>query len=303
MRRHAPAFAGEILAVLLLAGGCGSGAAGSPQPTATPAGPVGTPLIGTAVTASPKVEASTVPSASGTPSATAAALPAGPLKIAALGDSLTEGQGDDSGGGGYPGRLLKLVAPLRPGTTVVNFGHSGWESADLIDGVNGQPSELTQAISAHPNVALVWIGSNDLWYLYEGGPEPMETAFEQADLATFEANIDTILGRLTGAGATVFIALLDDQSKRPFVAHPNPTEPAFAAITPADLTLMSAHIRAYNEIISRKAAHYGAITVDFYDTTIFTDPATLYGDGNHPNEAGYDLVTQVWFKALEPLLK
>ena len=29
---------------------------------------------------------------------TAAALPAGPLKIAALGDSLTEGQGDDSRG-------------------------------------------------------------------------------------------------------------------------------------------------------------------------------------------------------------
>jgi lysophospholipase L1-like esterase len=161
---------------------------------------------------------------------------------------------------------------------------------------------LTQAIDAGPNVALVWIGSNDLWYLYEGGPEPMETAAEQDDLRVYEANIDKILQQLTGHGIRVFIALLDDQSKRPVVAHPNPTEPAFSNITPADLALMSAHVRAYNDVITDKAARYGAMTVDFYDTTIFTDAATLYTDGNHPNEAGYDRIAAIWFAALKPLL-
>jgi lysophospholipase L1-like esterase len=273
-----------LIAVLLFVGACGSGGAtGSIGARRTPEGPP--------VTESPGATAAVV----GT-------LPPGALTIATLGDSLTEGTGDDSGGGGYPGRLQKLVEPLRPGTRVVNLGHSGWTSADLIDGQGGQPSELTQAIAAHPNVALVWIGSNDLWYLYEGGPEPMESSFEQADLATYEANIDTILRQLTSHGMTVFIALLDDQSKRPVVAHPNPTEPAFSEITPADLALMSAHVRAYNAIIGRKAAQYGAVTVDFYGTTIFTDAATLYGDGNHPNEAGYDKIAGIWFAALKPRL-
>jgi lysophospholipase L1-like esterase len=291
---------GGLITALLLSSACGSG--GSAGAARTADTPSGFATSGASSTVTP--EASALPAASLSPAApaSAATFPAGALTIATLGDSLTEGTGDDSGGGGYPGRLQKLVEPLRPGTRVVNLGHSGWTSADLIDGQGGQPSELTQAIAAHPNVALVWIGSNDLWYLYEGGPEPMESSFEQADLATYEANIDTILRQLTSHGMTVFIALLDDQSKRPVVAHPNPTEPAFSEITPADLALMSAHVRAYNAIIGRKAAQYGAVTVDFYGTTIFTDAATLYGDGNHPNEAGYDKIAGIWFAALKPRL-
>ena len=106
-----------------------------------------------------------------------------------------------------------------------NYGHSGWDSSDLINGLNGEASQLNQAVAAHPNIALVWIGSNDLWYLYEYGPEPMTTAAEQDDLRNYTANIDTILRQLTSHGITVFIALLDDQSKRPVVADPpNPSQ-------------------------------------------------------------------------------
>ncbi|MBL8103862.1 MAG: hypothetical protein JNM02_15115, partial [Anaerolineales bacterium] len=47
---------------------------------------------------------------------------------------------------------------------------------------------------------------------------------------------------------------------------------------------------------------YGALTVDFYNTGIFTNPDTLADDGNHPNPAGYDLITQAWYKALITIL-
>jgi lysophospholipase L1-like esterase len=230
-------------------------------------------------------------------------LPPGPLTVVAIGDSLTEGQGDDSGQGGYPGRLARLVEEVRPGSKVANVGHSGWTSKDLIEGTGGQPSELAQALDAQPDIALVWIGSNDLWYLYEFGPEPMTAGAEEADLTSFAGNLDTILGRLTDQGAVVVVALLDDQSKRPVVAHPpNPAEPALPATTAADLALMSRHVAAYDDIIRSKAAEYGAITVDFYGSTLFTDAATLSGDGNHPNPAGYDLVARVWWAALAPML-
>jgi lysophospholipase L1-like esterase len=294
MRRDRPILVGGLLTVLLFAGACAS----SGTATDRPGGSAASPSV-LAVSPTPVADAPASPS-----SAPRATLPAGALRIVALGDSLTEGQGDDSGRGGYPGRLKPLIDARRSGTTIVNVGHSGWSSTDLIEGANGEESELTRAIAAQPNVALVWIGSNDLWYLYEFGPEPMTAGAEQADLAAYEANLDTILSRLTSRGAAVYIALLDDQSKRPVVADPpNPAEPAFPATTAADLALMSRHVKAYNDVIARKAAQYGATTVDFYHTTIFTDAATLYGDGNHPNEAGYDAVTQVWFAALEPELK
>jgi lysophospholipase L1-like esterase len=286
----------------IVLGGCGSTA-----PTAGPLGPSVVSVARAADSAGPTSIASiATPTriASSTPAGPSATLPGGPLTIAALGDSLTEGQGDDSGAGGYPGRLQALLDTIRPGSRIDNFGHSGWSSSDAINGQNGEPAELTQAIAANPDVALVWIGSNDLWYLYEFGPEPMTAEAEQADLAEYEANVDTILHDLTSHGATVLIALLDDQSKRPVVANPpNPAEPAFPGTTAADLALMSAHVHAYNDILVRKAAEYGATTVDFFDTTIFTDAATLYGDGNHPNAAGYDLVGQIWFTALRAALK
>jgi lysophospholipase L1-like esterase len=238
------------------------------------------------------------------PAVIADPLPAGALSIVSLGDSLTQGDGDESGQGGYPARLQALIEGAHPGSQVLNLGKSGWASADLINGLNGDPSQLEQALAAKPQIVTVWIGSNDLWYLYEYGPEPITDEAEQADLQTYEANIDTILSKLTQSGAKVFIALLDDQSKRPVVANPpNPAEPAFSATTAADLARMSKHVDAYNEIIRKKAAQYGAVTVDFFSTDIFTNPATLYSDGNHPNTAGYEKITPIWFAAMEGYLK
>jgi len=261
-------------------------------------------IPGTTELAQPTTTPANAPSATAAdPTSAATALAAGALTIATLGDSLTEGQGDDSGIG-YPGRLKALIDAVRPGTTIFKVGHSGWSSSDLINGRGGEPSELTQAIAAAPNVALVWIGSNDLWYLYEFGPEPMTTEAEQIDRATYEANVDRILGDLTSHNAAVYVALLDDQSKRPVAANPpNPTEPAFPATTAADLARMSVHVKAYNDIIRRKAAQYHATIADFNATTIFTDAATLYSDGNHPNSAGYDRIAAIWFAAMKPALK
>lgn len=259
-------------------------------------------------TLTPTPSASTT--ATATPTATssgAGALPAGPVTLVMLGDSLTAGQGDESAaGGGYPRRLLTLVQAPRPGSTVHNLGQSGWTAADLIGGTNGTPGQLPTAVnllnsSSGAKAAFLWIGSNDLWYLYEfGNPS---AADEAQDVQNFTANLDTILQQLTATGATVFVALLDDQSQRPVVANPpNPNEPAFPGISAAERQRMGQQVIAYNNAINAKAAQYGARVVDFYQTTIFTDAATLADDGNHPNAAGYDTITERWFAVLGPLL-
>jgi lysophospholipase L1-like esterase len=288
MRGNRASIALGLAAGVFMASACGAAGIMAPSPTAQPSG-------GSAVTAAPSASRSLAVVTHAAP------LPPGALTIVTLGDSLTEGQGDDSGQG-YQGRLGALLEPLRPGTRFVNLGHSGWTSTDLINGQDGQPSELQEALGSQANVALVWIGSNDLWYLYEYGPEPMTAEAEQQDLTTYQANVDRILRELTTHGEAVFIALLDDQALRPVVARPDPAAPAFPNTSAADLLLMSAHVRAYNDIITNEAARYGATAVNFYDTRIFTDAATLYGDGNHPNQAGYDRVAQVWFEALRQQL-
>lgn len=238
-------------------------------------------------------------------------LPPGPVTLVTLGDSLTAGDGDDSAqGGGYPRRLLESVQARRSGSTAANLGQSGWTSGDLITGVNGAPGQLGQAVTllngagqGAAKAAFVWIGSNDLWYLYEFGPEPMTAGAESDDLQNFSTNLDKLLTDLRATGATVFVGLADDQSLRPVVADPpNPGEPAFPGITADDRTRMSAQVTRYNDVIRARAAQRGAVVVDFFATTIFTSPATLAGDGNHPNGAGYDVIAGLWWAALDPRL-
>jgi lysophospholipase L1-like esterase len=235
----------------------------------------------------------------------AASLPAGPISLVTLGDSLTQGDGDDSGRG-YPGRLLEMVNAVRPGSTLTNLGQSGWSSDALINGDQGIESQLTRAVGELQSVtsqgrgavAFVWIGSNDLWYLYEYGGDINDEG-DALDAERFAANMDTVIGQLRGTGAQVIVALLDDQSKRPVALRGE----AFTSVTRDELGRMSAQVTRYNQILTEKAAQYGALTVDFHSTDIFTNPSTLYDDGNHPNQAGYDVIAQMWFEALSSILK
>jgi lysophospholipase L1-like esterase len=219
------------------------------------------------------------------PVAAPTALPGRTLLVVAMGDSLTEGNEDDPGRGGYPARLEKLANEVKMGTQVMNLGKSGWTSEQLVK------RQLPTAVEVKPQIALVWIGSNDLWRFYKA---EQESEAEQR----FEANIDTTLRTLNEAGVKTFIALVDDQSKRP-VAFTTEVEP----YTQEDRDRMSRRAVRYNEIITEKAKEYGATTVDFFNTTIFTDEETLAADGNHPNAHGYDVIAEKWFEAIRPELR
>ena len=224
------------------------------------------------------------------------------LKIVALGDSLTEGQGDDEGLG-YTARLLTLIQEQRPGSTLLNLGKSGWTSSDLINGTGGQPSQLTTALAQNPDIALVWIGSNDLWYLYEYdinsslSSEIQQT--EASNLTHFQNNINTILSQFMEKGITVFIALLDDQSQRPVASNDVIRSATFPSITKDEVALMSRQVIKYNQAITKSAETYGAILVDLSETDIFKNAVSLYSDSNHPNSFGYQLLANVWYSVIK----
>lgn len=278
--------------------------AGCNQPISTqPVAEVPQQADGVEMTSEPELTAPPVgqPTVQNAPSST---LPAGPLTLVALGDSLTQGDGDDSDRSGYPGRLLEMVNATHPDSTITNYGQSGWNSDALINGDQGLESQLTRAVAELQSatsqgrgaVAFVWIGSNDLWYLYEYGEGSNEN--DSMDAEHFSSNIDLILDQLRSTGAQVIIAQLDDQTQRPVALKGE----AFTAITQDEMARMSMQASRYNEIIAERAAQHGALVVDFFSTDIFTNPATLYDDGNHPNSVGYDVIAQKWFDVLSLIL-
>ncbi len=228
---------------------------------------------------------------------------AGPITLVALGDSLTQGDGDLENRGGYPARLATRLKAERPGSIVKNLGQSGWTSDDLIN------TQLEPAINILRSVpveqakaAIVWIGSNDLFGLYNYVCDEEYrndfSACERDGLRIFSENIQRILSALKETGSRLYVALLDDQSKRPVMTDAEKRSSSFDKISKEDVARMSVQTRKYNEVIREMAERFGATTVDFSDAKLFTDPTTLDSDGNHPNGKGYDVIADVWYRAV-----
>ncbi|MFQ9705802.1 MAG: SGNH/GDSL hydrolase family protein [Limosilactobacillus pontis] len=84
------------------------------------------------------------------------------VKLVALGDSLTHGQGDETNNGGYVGIIKKKIEHRYKRTTVttVNYGVSGDRSDQILARLNSQKKirqDLRQA-----NVITMTVGGNDL---------------------------------------------------------------------------------------------------------------------------------------------
>jgi len=246
------------------------------------------------------------------PSGDGAPLSPGPILFVALGDSLTEGSGDDSGQGGFVGRLGATIdSGSRAGSEVLNLGKSGWDSSQVIAGTDGEPSQLVAAeariretvAGGRSALATVLVGSNDLWYLYEYGSQDGTTESEEADnLAAYQANLDAIVRRLDDAGARVVIAINDDQSRRPVATDSAMREATLPATTASEMQRMSGQARRYADVVRTVASTHGAVVVDFLDAPLFRDPKTLADDGIHPNEAGYAQMADIWLEAIRPMI-
>jgi lysophospholipase L1-like esterase len=87
------------------------------------------------------------------------AAPSRPLRVACLGDSITEGAGtSDRALESYPAQLAKL---LGPGYEVHNFGVSGSTLLDNGDKPYRQQIKFGAALKFQPDIVVIALGTND----------------------------------------------------------------------------------------------------------------------------------------------
>jgi lysophospholipase L1-like esterase len=165
-------------------------------------------------------------------------------------------------------------AGLPAGARFVNLGVGGATLGDVLRG------QLPVALDADPRWVTIWPGPNDL---RNGVP-----------LATFAAQLDTLLGRLRGADgeATIVVVNLPDLRSVPAYA---------GGLDERRREQLDARVRDWNAAIAAAAARHGAVVVDLYDkwSELAGHPEWISADGFHPSSAGYRRLAELVLAELQ----
>jgi acyl-CoA thioesterase I len=210
----------------------------------------------------------------GTCKKTHAAAP--PVAYVAMGDSLTAGDGaDNQETQSYP---ALLATHLPSGTRFLNLGVPGYTLDNAIQ------DELPQALAAHPPLATVWIGTNDVL----GGTCPQVPASCAKETTSFKRGLDHLLSALHAAHVRVFVANLPDFRTVPETAGGDSSYCKGRCWTPGT---------ARNATIAAVASRYGDSLIDVYaaSKSLWGRPKFVSYDGLHLTTAGYAALAHLFY--------
>jgi hypothetical protein len=211
-----------------------------------------------------------------------------------LGDSITEGTG--SSGGGYRVELFRLAVTNSKHLTFVGRSangpatvagqpfpknHEGYPHYTIDDepafGRMGISPLVDQGITLdQPNIILLMIGTNDV--------------NNAIDLAGAPTRLGALLDRMTADAPGALIVV--------------------ARITPTASDMTNLDVVAYNDAIpglvqARTTTGKHILVVDMY-AAMTANPSyktALMHDGLHPNDAGYVIMGQTWYDAIQAYLR
>jgi lysophospholipase L1-like esterase len=181
------------------------------------------------------------------------------VRYVALGDSTVEGVGATRRRHNYVSRVHERLRAVYPKARFTNLGVGGATSADV------RARQLDRAIELRPHLVTLSIGPNDIT--------------TRVPLATYEQNLETILGRLQRETAAVAVVnLIPDLAVTPRFSG-SPRREAVGRQT-----------IAFNEALERRSRVHGAELVNLYAASrreVPLRPALISADGYHPSDEGY----------------
>ncbi|WP_158277141.1 GDSL-type esterase/lipase family protein [Serinibacter arcticus] len=192
------------------------------------------------------------------------------LRLFALGDSLTEGVADVWSNDlltPFPGYLARA---LRAGGTDVVAGSAAWRGADANDGATRQAA---QACAFRPDVAVLWLGLNDV----------LRLGF---DAAAVGEELTGTARRLRAGGAALLTATM-------------PLPDDVLALPGWSVRRLSARVQALNAAVETLAAESGSLHLDVGRTVERVGRARMLGpDGIHFTAAGHHAVAVDYLELL-----
>ncbi|MFF1831928.1 SGNH/GDSL hydrolase family protein [Paenarthrobacter sp. NPDC058040] len=178
-----------------------------------------------------------------------------PVRFVALGDSFTEGVGDNdlrlpNNCRGWADRVAEELARHQPATRYANIAIRGRRLQRIID------EQIEPALAMNPTLVTFYAGGNDL-------------LMARLNMARLMRDYEHAVKRIKASGATVVL----------FTGYNVPLSPL--------LEPLKLRTAIYNKHIRRIAASYGTLLVDYWCFEKFQDPRMWSPDRLHMSRPGH----------------
>lgn len=196
------------------------------------------------------------------------------VRLVGLGDSLTEGIGDEKDEGGYFGRVVKRLENSEDVAAVEasNFGKSGHRSEQLLERLEKE-EKMNQALHDAHFITMT-IGGNNVLRIVREHIFALQVEPFQKERMQYEQDLHAIFQHIRSQNedATIFIGSIY-----------NPMQ--MVTEERGDFTTI---IDEWNDTIRTVGKQYGAIYVSLENLGV-KDPVAYHDtDYFHPNSEGYD---------------
>ncbi|RFA36265.1 hypothetical protein CAI16_05615 [Virgibacillus dokdonensis] len=203
--------------------------------------------------------------------------------ITAIGDSLTQGVGDETKQGGYVGALEQIMTQANTEASFDNFGVRGNRSDQLLKRL--QQEDMIASIK-QADIVFITIGANDVMgVLKENITNLQMEAFEKARV-DYEKRLHKILTNIRTVNANTKIYLL---------GFYNPFGQYFKDIE--ELKLIADN---WNKTGKEVVTNYeNSSFIPISDLFSNTDDNLFAEDNFHPNQVGYERIAERIFEVLK----
>ncbi|MDQ1002980.1 lysophospholipase L1-like esterase [Neobacillus niacini] len=197
-------------------------------------------------------------------------------KIVAIGDSLTEGSGDETENGGYVGILNHTFEDNNLNITVENFGKKGNRTDQLLKRLENE--DVASAIK-EADIVLITIGANDIMNVFKSNFMNVTMEPFQEERVKYIDRLKAIVNKLKDLNPSTQIYL---------IGFYNPFERHFGEIKELGMIIDS-----WNDAGKSLSEEYENVSyIPTKDLFSNSNMDLLAEDEFHPNTSGYKLMAQ-----------